>query len=312
MQGEKVCYEVIINLYSCSTVYLIYFVPYFFMEDQEPILGRYSWRNPFETSQGSEKSEAPTHGWALPGSGPFFHLPNWGNIFCSLFPGGGWVCFLRNGGISVGPRPCSSLEEQAPGLLASDMPRNIKEHYIFGAVSWYSPASLFVVIWKKLLSWKEGQTISRRTKPGRAGRGQISMKHSCCNSYLNGLLSSWTTFLWPATAERCSQGEITSNLLRADERCVCVSVLLVRENKHWTRTGCQDVGQSLSAAEQIPRTVDWHRFLWSHPASADLQQPKINTNTVVSVTNFDALLLNDFFEGNYFLQTCLGSNHSIK
>lgn len=34
-----------------------------------------------------------------------------------------------------------------------------------------------------------------------------------------------------ATAERCSQGEIASNLLRADERCVCVSVLLMLENK---------------------------------------------------------------------------------
>lgn len=39
------------------TLYLV-----FFMEDQEPILGHYSWQNPFETSQRSEKSEAPTHG----------------------------------------------------------------------------------------------------------------------------------------------------------------------------------------------------------------------------------------------------------
>lgn len=196
----------------------------------------------------------------------FFQLPNWGNIFCSLFPGGGWVgLFVFSGAGNFGR--FSPLFQFG---RASDMPRNIKEHYIFGAVSWYSPASLFVVIWKKLLSWKEGQTISRRTKPGRAGRGQISMEHSCSNSYLNALPSSWTTFLWPATAERCSQGEIASNLLRADERCVCVSVLLVWENKRWT----QDVGQGLSAAEQIPRAVGWHNFLWSRPGNADLQQPK--------------------------------------
>lgn len=53
MQGEKVCYEVITNLYSCCTVYLIYFVPYFFREDQEPILVHFSlkesiWNEPEE------------------------------------------------------------------------------------------------------------------------------------------------------------------------------------------------------------------------------------------------------------------------
>ena len=42
MQVEKVCYEIFINLYSYSTLCLSYFVPYFFMEDQEPVLGHYS------------------------------------------------------------------------------------------------------------------------------------------------------------------------------------------------------------------------------------------------------------------------------
>lgn len=164
----------------------------------------------------------PTHELRLPGSGHFFSrlieeiffalcFEGWVGLFC-LFP--------QERGIFVGSRPCSSLQEQALGLLASDMPGNIKERYIFGAVSWYSPAYLFVIIWKKLLNWKEGQTIHRRTKPVRARSVQISMKHSCFNSYLNGLLSSWTTFLWPATADSFSQREIPCNLLRADERCV--------------------------------------------------------------------------------------------
>lgn len=88
---------------------------------------------------------------SLPGSGPFFFFFSCliEEIFFALcFQGvGGLVClFSQEQGISVGPRPCSSLEEQAPGLLASDMPRNIKERYIFGAVSWYSPESLFVII----------------------------------------------------------------------------------------------------------------------------------------------------------------------
>lgn len=221
MQVEKVCYEIIINLYSYSRVSLIYFIPYFFMEDQEPFLGHYSWRKTFEMSQTSEKSKART--WIrVARFWTFFQPPNWGNIFCSLFRGVGWfVClFPQERGIFVSSRPCSSLQEQALGLLASDMPGNIKERYIFGAVLWYSPAYLFVIIWKKLLNWKEGQTIYGRTKPVRARSIQISMKHSCFNSYLNGLLSSWTTFLWPTTADSFSQWEITCNLLRADERCV--------------------------------------------------------------------------------------------
>ena len=189
------------------------------MEDQEPILGHYSSRKPFEMSRSSEKTKA--HTWIRVAKfQPFFQLLNWGNIFCSLFEGVGFFVCLFPQERGVGSGPCSRLQEQALGLLASDMPRNIKERYIFGAVSWYSPAYLFVVIWKKLLNWKEGQTIYRRTKPVRARSVQISMKHSCFHSYLNGLLSSWTTFLWPATADSFSQREITCNLLKADERCV--------------------------------------------------------------------------------------------
>lgn len=221
MQVGKVCYEIIIHLYSYRTVYLIYFVPYFFMEDQVSILGHYSWPKSFEMSQTSEKTKTHTlirdaKFW------PFFQLSNWESGFCSLFRGVGWfVClFSQEQGIFVASCPCSSLQEQALGLLASDMLRNIKERYIFGAVLWYSPAYLFVIIWKKLLNWKEGQTIYRRTKPVRARNVQISMKRSRFNSYLNGLLSSWTTFLRPATADSYSQGEITCNLPRAVERCV--------------------------------------------------------------------------------------------
>lgn len=221
MQVEKVCYEIIINLYSYRTVYLIYFVPYFFVEDQASIPGHYSWWKQFEMSRASEKTK--THTWISNAKfWKFFQLYNWENGFCPLFRGVGWFVrlFSQEQGIFVGSRPCSSLQEQALGLLASDMLRNIKERYIFGAVSWYSPAYLFVINWKKLLNWKEGQTIYRRTKPVRARSVQISMKRSCFNSYLNGLLSSWTTFLWPATADSFSQGEITCDLLRAVKRCV--------------------------------------------------------------------------------------------
>lgn len=93
MPVEKVCYEIIINLYSYSRVSLIYFIPYFFMEDQEPFLGHYSWRKTFEMSQTSEKSKA--HTWIrVARFWTFFQLPNWGNIFLLFVSRGGLVCLL--------------------------------------------------------------------------------------------------------------------------------------------------------------------------------------------------------------------------
>lgn len=73
---------------------------------------------------------------------------------------------------------------------------------------------------------------------------------------------------------------------------VGILVFLMSENKHWTNAVCQDVGQSLTAIEQILSAANWHNFLWSHSDYADLQQPKIKPNMVVSVTNFGALLFN--------------------
>lgn len=225
IQVEKACYEIVTNLYSYSTVYLIYFVPYFFMEDQEPILGHYSWRKPFETSQTTEKSKAHCHGlttWIrVARFWMFFQLLNWGNIFCSLFRGVGWfvACFLRSREF-FWFSPLFQFARAGVGAVSKWHAHAYKRALHLWSCFVVFPSIHVCYNLKEAIELKEGQTIYRRTKPVRARSIQISMKHSCFNSYLNGLLSSWTTFLWPATADSFSQWEIACNLLRADERCV--------------------------------------------------------------------------------------------
>lgn len=217
----------------------------------------------------------------------FFQLPNWGNIFL-LFVSRGWVgwfvCFLRS-------REFRSLFQF--GRAGAVSKRHAQEYK--RALHLWSCILVFPSIpvgcnLKEAIELKGGTNNLQADKareswerPNFHGTLVFQFIFKCSPKQLDNLSV--------ATAERCSQGEIASNLLRADERCVCVSVLLMLENKRWT----QDVGQSLSAAEQIPRAGDWQNFLWSRPGYADLQQPKIYTNMVVSVTNFDALLLFFFF-----------------
>lgn len=132
------------------------------------------------------------------------------------------------------------------------MPGNIKEHYIFGAVLRYSPAYLFVTIWKKLLNWKEGQTIYRRTKPGRSRSVQISMKRSRFNSYLNGLQAAGQPFCGRPQLIFLANGK--SNAVWEQMKNVSFSLFNVRKYI----PNCQSTSRCLNTVEQVLSTVDWH------------------------------------------------------